>query len=76
MATADCGCILTLYFVGGVLRTAPVRVHWDESNVALTKRTSVGGTQHPMLCAPHTCPVTLTSVLDVPCTLGCAKTSF
>ena len=35
-----------------------------DEDVTLTKRTSVGRTQHHVLCAPHPCPVTLTSVRD------------
>ena len=66
MATADCGCILTLYLIL-CRRCAPrstKEVHVVDEHVILTKHTSMGRTQHPMLCAPHTCPITLTSVRD------------
>ena len=63
MATADCGCILTLYLIL-CRRCAPPSTNSTpatDEDVTLTKRTSVGRTQHHVLCAPHTCPVTLTT---------------
>ena len=79
MATADCGCILTLYLIL-CRRCAPRSTcegTWEDEVVTLTKRTSVGGTQHHvLLCAADTCPITLTFVLDVPCTPVARKTRF
>ena len=66
MATADCGCILTLYLIL-CRRCAPRSTRWvplTDEDVTLTKRTSVGNTQQVVLCVTHTCPVTLTSVRD------------
>ena len=64
--TADCGCILTLYLIL-CRRCAPCSTNstpaTDEIGT-LTKRTSDGCTQHRVLCATNTCPITLTSVRD------------
>ena len=78
MATADCGCSLTLLFTPrprGAPRTTKCVPLTDE-DVTLTKRTSAGTTQHHVLCGADTCPTTLTSVLDVPCTPVARKTRF
>ena len=66
MATADCGCILTLYLIL-CRRCAPRStkcVPLTDEDVTLTKRTSAGNTQQVVLCVTHTCPVTLTFVRD------------
>ena len=63
MATADCGCILTLYLIL-CRRCAPRSTNSTpatDEDVTLTKRTSVGTTQHHVLCGADTCPVTLTT---------------
>ena len=63
MATADCGCILTLYLIL-CRRCAPRSTNSTpamDEDVTLTKRTSVGNAQHPLLCVADTCPVTLTT---------------
>ena len=63
MATADCGCILTLYLIL-CRRCAPRSTRWvplADEDVTLTKRTSAGTTQQVVLCGTHTCPVTLTT---------------
>ena len=63
MATADCGCILTLYLIL-CRRCAPPSTNstpaTDEIGT-LTKRTSAKTTQQVVLCGLHTCPVTLTT---------------
>ena len=66
MATADCGCILTLYLIL-CRRCAPrstKEVHVVDEDVTLTKRTSAGNTQQVVLCVTRACPVTLTFVRD------------
>ena len=63
MATADCGCILTLYLIL-CRRCAPRSTNSTpatDEDVTLTKRTSAGNTQQVMLCVANTCPVTLTT---------------
>ena len=63
MATADCGCILTLYLIL-CRRCAPCSTNSTpatDEDVTLTKRTSAGTTQQVVLCGTHTCPVTLTT---------------
>ena len=63
MATADCGCILTLYFIL-CRRCAPRSTNSTpatDEDVTLTKRTSAKTTQQVVLCGLHTCPVTLTT---------------
>ena len=56
MATADCGCILTLYLIL-CRRCAPrstKEVHVVDEHVTLTKRTSAKTTQQVVLCGLHT----------------------
>ena len=63
MATADCGCILTLYLIL-CRRCAPRSTNSTpatDEDVTLTKRTSADNTQQVVLCVIHTCPVTLTT---------------
>ena len=63
MATADCGCILTLYLIL-CRRCAPRSTNSTpatDEDATLTKRTSAGTTQQVVLCGTHTCPVTLTT---------------
>ena len=63
MATADCGCILTLYLIL-CRRCAPCSTNstpaTDEIGT-LTKRRRLMRTQHHLLCAHQPCPVTLTT---------------
>ena len=53
--------IILYRFVGGVLPCSTNSTPATDEDVTLTKRTSVGGTQHHVLCAADTCPVTLTT---------------
>ena len=63
MATADCGCILTLYLIL-CRRCAPRSTNSTpatDEDVTLTKRTRLMRTQQHLLCAHQPCPVTLTT---------------
>ena len=63
MATADCGCILTLYLIlcRRCAPRSPKCVPLTDEDVTLTKRTSADRTQQVMLCAIRAYPVTLTT---------------
>ena len=78
MATADCGCSLTLYFIprGRCQPRTTRSTPGTDGHVILTKRPSVGNTQQVVLCVPHTCPTTLTSPCGDARGRLCAKQCF